>query len=90
VVTKKRRRRQLARASAQRQQLRRAQRDARRRRVQIAIAAVLVALAIAALVAWIMAHPSDAGSAHAAGVEHGDYAGTAGAPTHATTSEGVR
>jgi hypothetical protein len=90
VVTKKRRRRQLARASAQRQQQRRAQRDAQRRRWQIVVATVIVALALAALVAWIKAHPSDDSSAHPAGLGPGDYAGAAGAPTHATTSEGVR
>ncbi len=87
VVTKKRRRSQLARAGAQRQAARRAQRVARRRRRQIIASLVLVALAIAALVLWVVLHP-DSATSRASGV---DYPGVAHlAAGQATTTEGAR
>jgi hypothetical protein len=95
VATKKRRRSQLARATAQRQQSRRAQRLARRRRRRLAATALAVLVLVAALVTWILVHGSGAGSARAAGV---DYAAPIETPTaaiapsqhEATTTEGVR
>jgi ferric-dicitrate binding protein FerR (iron transport regulator) len=71
VVTKKRRRSQLAQAQAQRQQARRAERARRRRRRRTLLAVVAAVLAIAALVTFIVLHDRDSGSA-AAG--RGDYA----------------
>jgi hypothetical protein len=88
VVTKSRRRSQLARASAQRQQVRRAQRAVRRRRRRVAITAVVVVLAVAALVTWIVLHSGDAAADRAGSV---DYIGGAGpAAGQATTAEGAR
>ena len=72
VVTKKRRRSQLARASAQRQQLRRAERDRRRRIRRVLVTTVLALLLVAGLVTWIMLHPPGKGATASA---RGDYAG---------------
>jgi hypothetical protein len=71
VATKKRRRTQLAKASAQRQQLRRVQRDRRRRHVRLALIAVAALLLAAGLTAWIVMHDEANGPAASAS---GDYA----------------
>jgi hypothetical protein len=71
VVTKKRRRSQLAHAQAQRQQLRRAERDRRRRQRRTLLTVVVAVLAVAALVTFIVLHSRDSGSASAG---RGDYA----------------
>jgi hypothetical protein len=70
VVTKKRRRSQLARATAERQQLRRAQRAARRRRIRLVVTTVVVVLLVAGLVAWILTHRPGSASTGAAGVDY--------------------
>ena len=64
MVTKKQRRRQLARASAQRKQVRRTAREARRRRVRVVATAVVAVAALVALVVWIATHD---GASNAAG-----------------------
>jgi hypothetical protein len=69
VVTKKQRRRQLARASAQRKQLRRTARAARRRRIRTVTTAVVLVAALVALVAWIATH-GDAGNTAGAVVDY--------------------
>jgi hypothetical protein len=80
VVTKKRRRSQLAQAGLQRQQIRRAERARRRRIRQRVLTAVVVVLLIAGLVTWIALHARDSGSASAARV---DYASVVDQPTTA-------
>ncbi|QWZ09381.1 hypothetical protein KRR39_06300 [Nocardioides panacis] len=92
MVTKKRRRTQLARAGAQRQQLRRAQRARRRRRTRLVLTAVAVVVVLAGLVTWIVLHAKDSGSAASA---RGDYASLVDLAQHqptgqATTAEGAR
>ena len=92
VVTKKRRRTQLARAGAQRQQLRRAERDRRRRRTRLVLTTAVVLLALAGLVTWIVLHAKHSESAASA---RGDYASLVDLahkqPTgQATTAEGAR
>jgi hypothetical protein len=59
VVTKKQRRKQLARASAERRVVRRQRHQQLRRRTLIALAALGVILATAALAVWIALHDSD-------------------------------
>jgi heme/copper-type cytochrome/quinol oxidase subunit 2 len=80
VVTKKRRRSQLARAGAQRQQIRRAERQRRRRVRQRVLTAVVVVLLVAGLVTWIALHARDSASASAAPT---DYASVVDQPTTA-------
>lgn len=88
VVTKKRRRSQLARASAQRQQLRRAQRARRRKRVRTVVALVAAVTVAAVLVLWILLHARDSGSTPSA---WGDYASVVDlSQHHAPTAEGAR
>lgn len=65
MATKKRRRKQLARAGAERRTVRRQQRAVRRRRLQLLAIGVVVMLAMTALVAWIVTH--DKGNAGTAG-----------------------
>jgi len=71
VVTKKRRRRLLARAAAERQAVRRATRDAKRQRIQRILTAVLVVALLAALAFWIATHHRDSEDQPSAG----DYSG---------------
>jgi hypothetical protein len=88
VVSKKRRRSQLARATAERQRSRRAQRLARRRRLRVVATAVAVLVALAALATWIVLHARGAESVRATGV---DYAAVIEPPQRvATTTEGAR
>src|SRR4051812_17722572 len=61
VVTKKRRRTQLARAGMARQQLRRAERDRRRRRRRTILTIAAVVIAVAALVTFIVLQSHDSG-----------------------------
>lgn len=71
MVTKKRRRTQLARAGMARQQQRRAERDRRRRLRRTILTVAVVVLAVAALVTFIVLRSHDSGTASAA---RGDYA----------------
>ena len=80
VVTKKRRRSQLARAGAQRQQVRRAERARRRKVHQRVLTAIVAVLLVAALVTWITLHARGSGSDSAA---RGDYASVVDQPTTA-------
>jgi hypothetical protein len=85
VATKKRRRSQLARASAQRQLSRRAQRLARRRRWRLVATAVGILVVLVALAIWILTHREDSASAHARVV---DYAFVITQPQDQATSTG--
>lgn len=88
VVTKKRRRSQLARAGARRQQLRRQQRERRRKRVRTVVALVVAVTVAAVLVLWIVLHARDSGSAPSA---RGDYASVVYlSQHHAPIAEGAR
>jgi hypothetical protein len=84
VVTKQRRRSQLAKAGAQRQQLRRAERDRRRRRRRALLTGVAVVVVAAALVTWIVLHARDSGSASAG---RGDYASFVDLSHHLSTDQ---
>lgn len=70
VATKKRRRSQLARATAQRQRSRRSQRLAQRRRRRLIASALGIVVVLVALVAWIVTHQQDSASARGAGVDY--------------------
>ena len=91
MVTKKRRRTQLARAGMARQQLRRAERDRRRRRRRTILTIAAVVVAIAALVTFIVVQSHDSGSTSAG---RGDYASvvdrTHDLTNQATTPGGTR
>ncbi|MGZ4426578.1 MAG: hypothetical protein ACXVW2_01945 [Nocardioidaceae bacterium] len=65
MTTKKRRRRQLARASAERRAVRRAQRAVHRRRIRIVSAVVLGVLVVAGIAVWASLH--DPGSRSGSG-----------------------
>jgi peptidyl-prolyl cis-trans isomerase B (cyclophilin B) len=65
VVTKKQRRRQLARARAQRRSQSLVRREARRRRIRTIAAVVAVVVAVAGLVLWIATHDNDGAAASA-------------------------
>jgi hypothetical protein len=67
VVTKKRRRKELARARAQRRAVNRGRRDARRRRIRLAATAVLAGMLLIGLVVWILLHTATANAATGAG-----------------------
>ena len=95
MVTKKRRRSHLARASAVRQQQRRSQREVRRRRRQAILTLVVVLVAVAALVTWIVLDTrssKDTGAARSGtGAGSSSTAHYAGVPSpRASSSEGVR
>jgi peptidyl-prolyl cis-trans isomerase B (cyclophilin B) len=92
VVTKKRRRAQLTRASQLRQQARRAQRARRRRKIRLLTTVVLVVLAVAGLTIWIALHGTDSGSTGAGPVDYPSGAVHAAhlPQTSATTTEGAR
>jgi peptidyl-prolyl cis-trans isomerase B (cyclophilin B) len=92
VVTKKRRRAQLTRASRLRQQARRAQRERRRRKIRLLTTAVLVVLVVAGLMVWIVLHEADSGSTGAGPVDYPSGAAHAAhlPQTSATTTEGAR
>jgi hypothetical protein len=66
VVTKKQRRKQVARASALRRQDREHERAARRRLLQMVAVGLAVAAAVVALVFWIAVHDADSGATDAA------------------------
>ena len=68
MVNKKRRRKQLARAYAERRAVRRAQRAARRRRMRLLAGFVLAGLAAAAFVLWVVLHDSGSAAAFSMGV----------------------
>jgi peptidyl-prolyl cis-trans isomerase B (cyclophilin B) len=87
VVTKKRRRTQLARASAQRRELRRAERERRRRRVRLLVTLLVALAVVVGLAAWIALHDGDSGSAAA---QPGDYAVLDLSHDRAPTAEGAR
>jgi ferric-dicitrate binding protein FerR (iron transport regulator) len=71
VVTKKQRRKQLARASARRQQLRRVRRQSRRRLLQVVATILVIGLALAGLAVWIAEHSGSADAAAAGGYHAG-------------------
>ena len=89
MVTKKRRRSQLAKAGAQRQELRRAERARRRKRRQMIVTAVVVGVLVAGLLTWIVLHARDVGSAAALGPAAGDYASLVQEPKDVTTTGGL-
>ena len=90
MVTKKRRRSQLAKAGAQRQELRRAERARRRKRRQMIVTAVVLGVLVVGLVTWIVLHARDAGSASAAARPGaGDYASLVQEPKDVTTTGGL-
>lgn len=68
VVTKKARRRQIARASAKRRNERHQRHDSRSRLLRVTGAALIVVLAVAALVGWIVLHDSESGASSTARV----------------------
>ena len=68
VVTKKQRRSRLAQASAERRNARLAARAARRRRLRILATALVVVVALAGLVWWIVTHDADRDETAAVGV----------------------
>jgi heme/copper-type cytochrome/quinol oxidase subunit 2 len=89
VVTKKRRRSQLARASAQRQELRRAERERRRKRVRALLTVLVVVLLVAGLVTWIVWHARDSASAANSGGGYAAYIDLPHEhPTHQATTVG--
>ncbi|HET7734397.1 MAG TPA: hypothetical protein VFK52_00360 [Nocardioidaceae bacterium] len=63
MVTKKRRRSQLAHAAAERQAVRRAAREHKRQTRQKVLTVVLVVVLLGALTAWILTHRRDSGAA---------------------------
>jgi ferric-dicitrate binding protein FerR (iron transport regulator) len=67
VVTKKQRRSRLAQASAERRNARLAARAARRRRLRMMATALVVVVAVAGLVWWIVTHDEDRDGTAAAG-----------------------
>ena len=70
MVTKKSRRKQIARASAQRQAERRQRHETHSRLLHLAGAALIVVLAVVALVSWIVMHDSDSVAASTARVDY--------------------
>ena len=70
VVTKKSRRKQIARASAKRRNERLQQHDSRSRLLRVTGAALIVVLAVAALVGWILLHGSESGATSTARVDY--------------------
>jgi len=58
VVTKKSRRKQIARASAQRRAVRHERHESRSRLLHLGGAALIVVLAVVALISWIVMHDS--------------------------------
>jgi hypothetical protein len=73
VVTKKRRRKQIARASVERRNTRQQGRQHRRRFIQVLVTGLLVAAAVVALVAWIVLHDSPDGASPSVAGSSGDY-----------------
>jgi hypothetical protein len=86
VVTKKKRRSQLARAAAVRRQEHRAQREARRRRVRMLVTGLLVLAVVVGLAAWIATHRDTGNTAGA----HGDYDAVARHDIPTATAEVTR
>ena len=70
MVTKKQRRKQIAQANAQRRESRQLQHEARGRQIRLIATGLAVALAVVALVVWIVMHDPDSDTTRAA---RGDY-----------------
>jgi hypothetical protein len=88
VVTKKRRRSQLTRATGQRRALRRAQRMARRRRIRLVATVLAIVIVLLALVAWIATHRQESTSAGGTAVDYSVVIDQS--HQQATTTGGVR
>jgi ferric-dicitrate binding protein FerR (iron transport regulator) len=88
VVTKKRRRSQLARATEQRRAVRRAQRMARRRRVRLVASILGILVVLLVLLAWIVTHRQDSASARGTAVDYS--VDIYPSDQQATTTGGVR
>jgi uncharacterized membrane protein YvbJ len=88
VVSKKRRRTQLARATARRRQARRTERLLRRRRRRRVLIAVSLGVVVLALVAWIALHGRNNRTAARAVVDYSSAIDTS--QQQARTTEGAR
>jgi hypothetical protein len=88
VVSKKRRRTQLARATARRRQVRRVQRQVRRRRRRRLLIAVSLGVVVIAVAAWIALHGRDNRTALGSVVDYSSAIDTS--QQQARTTEGAR
>lgn len=70
MVTKKSRRKQIARSSAQRRAERHERQESRSRLLRVLGAALIVAIAVVALVSWIVMHDSGSGATSTARVDY--------------------